>query len=108
MEATPREVLEYETDKGRCPFQEWLRKLKDVRARAIVRKRINRVRSGNLGDTRSVGNGVFELKINFGPGYRVYYGEDGPRIVVLLCAGDKKTQAKDIEKVIAYWEDYLS
>jgi len=108
MEARPREVLEYETEAGKCPFRDWLSSLKDIRGRALIRKRINRVRSGNLGNTRSVGSGVFELKIDFGPGYRVYYGEDGPTIVVLLCGGDKKSQNKDIDHAKAYWKDYLT
>lgn len=75
-------------------------------ARAIIRKRLNRVRLGNLGNTRGLGSGVSELKIDFGPGYRVYYGEDGPKIVVLLVGGDKGSQDRDIEKAKAFWEDY--
>jgi putative addiction module killer protein len=61
---------------------------------------------GNLGNTRALGTGVSELKIDFGPGYRVYYGEDGPTIVVLLLGGDKSSQERDIEKAKAFWEDY--
>lgn len=108
MEPVQREVLEYETEDGKCPFQEWLESLKDVQGRAIIRKRLNRVRMGNLGVNRSVGNGVWELKINFGPGYRVYYGEDGPKVVVLLCAGDKSSQSRDIAQAQDYWRDYLA
>ncbi len=106
MEPIPRELLTYETEDGKCPFDEWLTGLKDVSGRAIIRKRLNRVRLGNLGNTRSLGDGVWELKIDFGPGYRVYYGEDGPRIVVLLVGGDKGSQSKDIESAKEYWEDY--
>jgi putative addiction module killer protein len=61
---------------------------------------------GNLGNTRALGSGVSELKIDFGPGYRVYFGEDGPKIVVLLLGGDKSSQERDIEKAKAFWEDY--
>lgn len=106
MEPTPRELLFYETKNGKCPFEDWLNGLRDVASRAIIRNRLNRVRLGNLGNTRSLGNGVWELKIDFGPGYRIYYGEDGPRIVILLLGGDKSTQGRDIETAKEFWEDY--
>jgi putative addiction module killer protein len=106
MEPVPRELLIYETDEGKCPFNDWLNGLKDLTARAIVRKRLNRVRVGNLGNTRSLGEGVWELKIDFGPGYRVYFGEDGPRIVVLLVGGDKGSQDRDIKNAKKFWENY--
>lgn len=106
MEPTPRELQSYTTEDGRCPFEDWLSSLRDVEGRAIVRKRLNRVRLGNLGNTRSIGDGVWELKIDFGPGYRVYFGEDGPRIVVLLMGGDKGSQERDILKAKEYWRDY--
>ncbi|MBI3533865.1 MAG: type II toxin-antitoxin system RelE/ParE family toxin, partial [Deltaproteobacteria bacterium] len=82
-------MLEYETETGKCPFRDWLEGLKDYVARAIIRKRLNRIRTGNMGDKKPVGDGVFELRVDFGPGYRVYFGEDGLKIVVLLCGGDK-------------------
>ena len=106
MNVIPRELVEYETESGRCPFSEWLGGLKDVAARAIIRKRLNRIRMGNFGYARSVGEGVFELKIDFGPGYRVYYGLDGDTLVVLLCGGDKGSQERDIRKANEYWQDY--
>ena len=106
MNVIPRELVEYETENGRCPFSEWLDGLKDIAARAIIRKRLNRIRIGNFGHTRSVGEGVFELKIDFGPGYRVYYGLDGDTLVVLLCGGDKGSQEIDIRKANEYWQDY--
>lgn len=108
MEPTQRDVLIYKTIDGKCPFEEWLNGLKDMTGRALIRKRINRVRLGNLGQNRSLGDGVWELKIDFGPGYRVYYGEDGPRIVVLICGGDKGSQGRDIAKAKEYWRDYLA
>ena len=74
----------------------------------MIRKRLNRVRLGNLGDAKAVGNGVFELRIDFGPGYRVYFGEQKGAIVVLLCGGDKSTQQKDIQVAKEYWSDFLS
>ena len=67
-----------------------------------------RVRLGNLGDCRSVGNGVFELRIDFGSGFRVYFGQEGNDVVVLLCGGDKGSQEKDIHKAKEYWSDYRS
>lgn len=108
MEPVPRELLEYETQDEKCPVREWIESLKDIQARAIIRKRLNRVRLGNLGVNRNVGKGVWELKIDFGPGYRIYYGEDGPKIVVLLCGGDKGSQNRDITQAQEYWRDYLS
>jgi putative addiction module killer protein len=101
------EILEYLTTDGRNPFRDWVEALKDREARARIRVRINRVRLGNLGDCKSVGGGVSELRIPHGPGYRVYFGRQGSTVVVLLCAGDKRTQARDIEVAHAYWGDYL-
>ncbi len=108
MEPIRCELLNDVTPEGRCPFEEWLLGLRDISARALIRKRLNRVRTGNLGNTRNVGAGVSELKIDFGPGYRVYFGEDGPQMIVLLVGGDKSTQRRDIEKAKAYWKDYHS
>jgi putative addiction module killer protein len=73
----------------------------------VVRARLNRIRLGNFGDCKSVGGGVVELRIDFGPGYRVYFGRDGRLVVVLLCGGDKRTQARDILRAREYWKEYL-
>ena len=80
--------------------------LKDVRARAKIRTRIDRISLGNFGFCDSVGLGVAELKIDFGPGYRVYFGELGNRLIILLCGGDKSTQREDIKNAHNYWLDY--
>ncbi|MBI2608717.1 MAG: type II toxin-antitoxin system RelE/ParE family toxin [Deltaproteobacteria bacterium] len=106
MGVKPRTLVEYEAENGKSLFSEWLNGLKDITARAIIRKRLNRIRMGNFGNTRSIGDGVFEFKIDFGPGYRVYYGLDGDTLVVLLCGGDKGSQDRDIQKAKEYWQDY--
>lgn len=108
MDVGPKDLVEYLTADGRSPFAEWLERLGDVRARAIIRERLNRVRLGNLGDSRAVGEGVMELRVDFGPGYRVYFGDDGATVVVLLCGGDKSSQAADILRAHQYWADYRS
>ncbi len=106
MDVRPRELVEYETESGNSPFSEWLNSLKDINARAIIRKRLNRVRNGNFGNTRHVEDQVYELKVYYGPGYRVYYGLDGDTLVVLLCGGSKGSQDRDIQKAKEYWKDY--
>jgi putative addiction module killer protein len=106
MEATPKELQIYVTEDGRAPFSEWLTSLRDIKARAKIRTRLDRVSLGNLGDCHGVGDGVQELRIDFGPGYRVYFGQIGLTIVLLLCGGDKSTQAKDIEQATRYWNEY--
>jgi putative addiction module killer protein len=79
-------------------FDDWVDGLSDFAARAKIYVRVERVREGNLGDVRSVGEGLSEMRINFGPGYRVYYKQFGRSIVFLLCGGDKSTQDKDIKR----------
>lgn len=101
------EVFVYRGERPRAPFFQWLESLRDKRAIAIVQARINRVRLGNLGDCKPVGSGVFELRINFGPGYRIYFGKSGLSVIVLLCAGSKQAQDKDIEIAKALWKEYL-
>lgn len=82
-------------------FTEWLNKLKDRHARMRVLARLDRAAMGNLGDVQPVGNGVSEMRIHYGPGYRLYYMQRGRQILVMLCAGDKSTQSKDIENAKA-------
>jgi putative addiction module killer protein len=79
-------------------FKAWLRRLKDDNAIARVVARIRRLEQGNAGDTKSVGAGIREMRIDYGPGYRVYYAQRGATIVILLCGGDKRTQAQDIKR----------
>lgn len=106
MEATPKELHIYITEEGREPFSEWLASLRDIKARAKIRVRLDRVSLGNLGDCHGVGEGVQELRIDYGPGYRVYFGLEGQTIVLLLCGGDKSTQTKDIETAKRYLNEY--
>ncbi len=108
MEAQPREIKNYLTADGRAPFAEWRADLRDGQAKAKIRIRLDRVKVGNLGDYRSVGEGVCELRINYGPGYRIYFGQIGNTIVLLLCGGDKSTQQRDIRQAIEYWREYRS
>src|SRR5262245_47071076 len=103
-----RELQNYLLPNGKSPFLEWVRSLKDSRSRNIIFKRVERLREGNPGDSRFVRQGVSELRIHFGPGYRVYFAEDGPVIIILLCGGDKTSQRRDIEKAQAYWEAFQS
>lgn len=96
----------YKTKEGKASFEIWLEELRDVMGRAKIKIRVERVLWDNFGDHRSVGGGVIELRINYGPGYRVYLARHGEEIVVLLCGGDKSTQEKDIAKAHTYWTDY--
>ena len=105
MESRERKILHY-TVAGKDLYDEWLDGLRDISARTAVVKRVERVEEGNFGDHSPVGGGVWELRIDFGPGYRVYYGEDGPVIVMLICGGDKKSQRKDIRLARQLWQDY--
>lgn len=93
---------------GQVPFDHWFDSLADERTRAVVTSRITRLRSGNLGDHKSLGGGVFELRIDFGPGLRVYFGRRGREVIVLLGGGDKSTQAKDIKSAQRLWKEFTN
>jgi putative addiction module killer protein len=101
----PREIELYETASGRTPFTEWIERLA-FNVQRIIYKRLDRIALGNFGDTKSLGDGVYELRFDTGPGYRVYYGLDGDTIVLLLSGGDKSTQVKDIKQAKEYWNEY--
>ena len=105
METTPHTLCNYQKLDGTEPFVLWIRGLRDAQGRATIRVRINRMQSGNFANCEPVGQGVHELKVDFGPGYRVYFGEDG-NLIVLLLGGDKSTQSRDIRKSKDYWRDY--
>lgn len=99
------EVREYVDAAGRSPFTRWMRAL-NVQAAAKVATALERISDGNLSNVKSVGAGVAEFRIVFGPGYRIYFGRDGSRIVILLAGGTKKRQDDDIRLAQAYWADY--
>ena len=90
---------------GDAPFAEWFAELEPV-AGARIARAIARMEQGNLSNTKGVGEGVLEYKIDFGPGYRVYFGRDGDTLVILLTGGTKKRQQRDIDTAKAYWRDY--
>ena len=98
-------VREYLDETGRSPFRSWLSTLDRV-TRARIQARILRFELGNLGDHKQVGRGVWEARLAFGPGYRVYFGKSGTDIVLLLLGGDKRSQPRDIERARRYWADY--
>lgn len=81
-------------------FAQWIDELRDIKARARVQIRIERLAAGNPGDVEPVGEGVSELRINYGPGYRVYFKQQGQELIILLAGGDKATQAKDIKAAL--------
>ena len=101
-----REIQKLELENGLVPFDEWFDSLRDLRMQAAVDARLTRVRAGNFGDCKSVGGGVFELRISFGPGLRVYYGFHGRQVVVLLGGGDKRSQPRDIRRAQELWQQF--
>jgi putative addiction module killer protein len=106
MNAPQIRLLEYVTEDGENVYRTWIRKLEDNRARARIRVRLNRIRLGNFGDCKPVGEGVGEIRIDYGPGYRVYFAKRDFTVVILLCGGTKKKQSEDIKLAQKYWKDY--
>jgi putative addiction module killer protein len=99
------EIRYYVAANGDEPFADWFAELEAI-ARAKVARAIARMEQGNLSNVKSVGEGVLEYRIDFGPGYRVYFGRDGETLVILLTGGTKKRQQRDIDAAHAYWQDY--
>ncbi len=87
-------------------FNDWWLNLKDYQAKAAIARRVERVEKGNFGDSKPLRDGVHELRIDVGPGYRVYYAKDGATVVLLLCGGDKRKQNNDIDRACRYWSDW--
>lgn len=103
-----QELKTYANARGYEPFADWLNNLKDKMGRKQILNRIGRLEAGNFGDCKFLGDGIWELRVFHGPGYRVYLGKEGEQVVILLCGGDKKTQSKDIERAKEYWKEYQS
>ena len=100
------EIRHYLTVSGRDLYQQWLDELKDVKGRVVVQRRIDRLANGNFGDHKFCQDGIWELRIDFGPGYRVYYAQAGMTLVLLLCAGLKRNLSADIKEAVRYWREY--
>ena len=98
-------VKEYITEQGRNPFQRWFRKLTADQGDR-VNTALSRMITGQLQDTKHVGNGVYELRLHMGPGFRIYYGHDGKELIVLLIGGDKSSQRRNIDQAQRFWRDY--
>ena len=99
-------INEYTDEQDKSPYAEWLASLRDARARARIIMQVDRMELGLFGDSEPIGEGLSELKIHYGPGYRVYYGTENWDVYLLLCGGDKSTQSRDIKRAKAYWQEY--
>lgn len=100
------EIRHYVSRSGKDVFDQWLTRLADTRTQAKIAVRINRLAAGNFGDCKSLRQGLFELRIDWGPGYRIYYAMLGTSCVLLLCGGDKRKQSSDIDRALEYLKDY--
>ena len=106
MDETENRIREYRDEYGRSPFREWFDSLRDREARRRINRGMDNLRAGKTGGAKPIGGGLSELRIHYGPGYRVYYGTDRGRIYLLLCGGGKPTQSADIRKARDYWQDH--
>lgn len=102
------EIEVYKTADGRIPYEEAVLALRDQRAKLAIMRRVQRAKLGNLGDHHALGDGLHEMRIDYGPGYRIYYGRDEATLIILFFAGDKGSQDSDIRKARIYLEDYRS
>jgi putative addiction module killer protein len=100
------EIEHYVTPAGVDHFQKWLDGLKDIQGRIAIQRRVDRVLRDNFGDHKFCQDGVWELRIDLGPGYRIYYAQAEKAVVLLLCGGSKRSQTTDIATAVRYWEDY--
>lgn len=106
MMANLFEIQTYHTATGHEVFADWLHRLRDTRAKVAIIRRVNRMEHGNFGDHKPCRKGVWELRIDVGSGYRVYYARSGKAVILLLCGGDKRTQQSDITRAGKYWLDW--
>ena len=100
------EIHHYLTASGRDIYQAWLDDLKDMRARVAIQRRVDRLAAGNFGDHEFCRDGIWELRIDVGAGYRVYYARAGRTVLLIMCGGDKRTQTADIDRAVKCWTDY--
>jgi putative addiction module killer protein len=100
-----RTLVEYQDEQGRSPFGRWFARL-NAQAAARVARALYRLAEGNLSNVKAVGQSISEYKLDFGPGYRIYFGQDGEKLVVLLAGGTKKRQSRDVKNAQARWRDY--
>jgi putative addiction module killer protein len=100
------EIRHYLTESGRNLFLDWLKQVRNPIAKVQIVKRLNRIENGNFGDHKPCREGVWELRIDVGAGYRVYYAQHAGQIVLLLCGGDKRTQSADIDRAVECWKDW--
>lgn len=100
------EIRHYLTASGEDIFEQWLDSLRDTKTEARIAARVARLAAGNFGDCKPLRSGIWELRIDWGPGYRVYYAMTGRTCVLLLCGGQKRRQAADINRAVEYWNDY--
>lgn len=99
-------IVLYLTPSGEEPYQQWLDRLKDLRVKSRISTRISRLAAGLPGDCKPITNGMWELRIDDGPGYRIYYARAGQHLVLLLLGADKRRQQADIERALGYWAEY--
>lgn len=100
------ELVYHVSESGGIPYREWFESLNDFRVQAIIDARLLHLRLGNFGRCEPLGPGIFELKIYYGPGYRIYFGKAAGKTILLLCGGDKSTQRSDIHMALRYWKHY--
>jgi putative addiction module killer protein len=103
----PYLIREYLTEEGKNPYRDWLSRL-DKHIRVRIQARIMRFEQGNFGDCKAINHGVWEARLMFGAGYRIYYALENENVILLLLGGDKQSQAKDIKRAQTYWTDYQS
>ena len=102
------EIEIYETSRSKKPFDDWFNSIREIHTRAKILTRLDRLKLGNFGDCKTIGDGISELRIHYGPGIRIYYAQVENIVILLLCGGDKGSQARDINKAKEYLKDYLS
>lgn len=101
-----REIRVYRTRNNREPFTQWLESIRDQSTRRRIRARLEQLKFGNFGDYKLISDGVYELRLHFGAGYRIYFGQIRDTTILLLCGGDKSSQTQDIDRAKMYWQEY--